>query len=324
MASTSSPAYAYVFSHRLLPDPPLSKLGVGHDLSRLHTKHWGRSIDEDESKWVGTHKQLPDIDESEVVRGCFALHLDVGGFNISKLWVRKDYIRIYDHCSSYCESTRNDPDEHLPPSAVITGQPGVGERCASPHGRFIFKHTLIPKRENILDPLCRTPTPWRSQAVSLVHCNAVVFICTRRCLPHPWLFEFQLVCSLPLGVYRFERLSTRPSVRGLWAAIQTLHHIRYISPTTSMAGPNAEYISESFDHESLDVGRDRQSVKFLTLMSSSLADHPVPLVPTSIISQSPSAHMPKRYSWNMGPFLDSASIMSKIHPNSICIKRNLT
>ena len=91
-----------------------------------------------------------------------------------------------------------------------------------------------------------------------------------------------------------------------------------------MEGPNTEYISESFDHEPMDVGRDGQSVKFLTSMSSSLADHPVLLVPTSIISRRPSAHMPNSYSWNMGPSLDSASIMSKIHPDSIRIKGDLT
>ena len=226
--------------------------------------------------------------------------------------------------TTYCENTPNDPNEHLPPSAVITGQPGVGERCASLID-VSFSNILIPKGKTfwILYAVRRRlgeakPFLWYTAMRWYLFVQGGVFHSL------PWLFEFQLVCSLTLGVYRFERLSTRLSDWGFWAAIQTLHHIRYISPTTSMAGPNAEYISESFDHESLDVGRDRQSVNFLTFMSSSLADHPVPLVPTSIISQSPSAHMPKRYSWNMCPFLDSAPIMSKIHPNYIWIKRNLT
>lgn len=70
-----------------------------------------------------------DNDESEVVRGCFALDLDNVGFAISKLWVRKDYLRIYDHCDSHCEDIRR--LEHLRPSVVITGQPGIGE-CFSP------------------------------------------------------------------------------------------------------------------------------------------------------------------------------------------------
>jgi hypothetical protein len=43
----------------------------------------------------------------------------------SKLWIRKDYLRIYDFCESRCEYVGS----KLPraPSVVITGQPGVGE-----------------------------------------------------------------------------------------------------------------------------------------------------------------------------------------------------
>ena len=91
-----------------------------------------------------------------------------------------------------------------------------------------------------------------------------------------------------------------------------------------MAGPKAEFNYESFDHESMDVGGNRKSVRFLTFMLSSLADHPVLLVPTSIISQCPSANVPKRYSWNMGPSPASVSIMSKIHPHSIRMKGDVT
>jgi len=59
-----------------------------------------------------------------------------------------------------------------------------------------------------------------------------------------------------------------------------------------------------------------QSVKFLVFISSSLADHSVPPVPTFIGSQRASAHAPMMCSWNMDPFLDSASTLSKIHVNS--------
>ena len=124
--SSPSPAYVCVFPFEL-PVPPLQKLDVKSSCSRLHTKYWGKGIDQDESKWVGKRAQLPDIDESEVVRGCFPLDLDVDGFMVSKLWVRKDYIRIYDYCISHCEDTRNDQDQHLAPSVVITGHPGCGE-----------------------------------------------------------------------------------------------------------------------------------------------------------------------------------------------------
>jgi len=106
---------------------PLLELGVENKLSQLHTKHWGKGIDQDESKWAGQHELLPEIDESEVVRGCFALDLDVNSFRVSKLWVRKDYIRIYDHCDQYYEVTCNEQNQHPAPTVIITGQPGCGE-----------------------------------------------------------------------------------------------------------------------------------------------------------------------------------------------------
>jgi len=127
MASTSSPpAYAYVFSD-ILSKTPLIELDAKDHLSKLHSKYWGVGIDQDESEWVGTHEQLPEIDDSEVVRGCFALNLDISGLMVSKLWVRKDYIRIYDHCDHYYEDIRNKQNQHLASSVVITGQPGCGK-----------------------------------------------------------------------------------------------------------------------------------------------------------------------------------------------------
>ena len=60
-----------------------------------------------------------------------------------------------------------------------------------------------------------------------------------------------------------------------------------------------------------------QSVKFLVFISSSLADHSVPPVPTFICPQRRSAHTPKKCSWNMDLLLDSASTLSsKIYLNS--------
>ena len=125
-ASTYPPAYAYVFSDTL-PHTPLIELDAAHCLSQLHTKYWGVGTDQGETEWVGKHEQLLEIDESEVVRGCFALNLDVSCLMISKLWVCKDYIQIYDHCDQYCKDTYNKQNQHLLSSVIITGQPGCGE-----------------------------------------------------------------------------------------------------------------------------------------------------------------------------------------------------
>jgi len=105
---------------------------IGEDESELveaqvHGKH--KDVNEDESELVGVHDELEDIEESEVAQGCFSLELGIPGLRISKLWVRKDYLRIYDHCNEHCEKVRK--AEHLSPSAIITGQPGVGECFSS-------------------------------------------------------------------------------------------------------------------------------------------------------------------------------------------------
>ena len=121
----SLPPYASVFQGSF-PRLPLLRLDDEDRLSVFHAKYWGVNIDQDESKWIGAHGQLMDVDGSEVVRGCFVLGLDNDYFMASKLWVRKDYLRMYDRCDSHYEDVRN-RRLHLRPSVVITWQPGVGE-----------------------------------------------------------------------------------------------------------------------------------------------------------------------------------------------------
>ena len=123
MASSSSPPYAYVFSYRL-PKSPFRKLDDENALSRLHIKYWNRSIDDEESTWASAHSAPMDTDESDIVRGCFPLQVNIPDFRIPNLWVREDYIRIYDYCDSHCKNRRG---VSLWPCAIITGQPGSGE-----------------------------------------------------------------------------------------------------------------------------------------------------------------------------------------------------
>jgi hypothetical protein len=125
------PAYAYVFRNRKLPRPPLQKQGDDTYVSELHAKFWGVSINQDESEWVGAHGELAENDPegSEVVRGCFTLDFPSKGCTVSQLWVRKDYLRIYDSCDNHCQRALD--KDSLPPIAVITGQPGVGECFSS-------------------------------------------------------------------------------------------------------------------------------------------------------------------------------------------------
>lgn len=122
----ASSTYAYVYGDKL-PWPPLLKVDVTHVVSELHSLYWNKKIDQDELEWVGTRPPLPEIDESEIVQGCFTLTLGVKDFIPKALWVRKDYLRIYDECKSFHKRICEDRGSQRPPSAIITGQPGVSK-----------------------------------------------------------------------------------------------------------------------------------------------------------------------------------------------------
>ncbi|KAH9054177.1 hypothetical protein EDB87DRAFT_1689495 [Lactarius vividus] len=66
-----------------------------------------------------------DKDEGdEIGPGCYILDLGTPDLRRSKLWIRKEYIRLYEYCNKYLESRRT---EQVAPSVVITGQPGIGK-----------------------------------------------------------------------------------------------------------------------------------------------------------------------------------------------------
>ena len=79
---------------------------ASHDFSNIHAKFWGVGIYEDDVKWLLTQPegQLMDVDGSEVGPGCFTLDLEIP--IVSNVWVRKDYLRIYDECQKYCDRPR--------------------------------------------------------------------------------------------------------------------------------------------------------------------------------------------------------------------------
>jgi hypothetical protein len=76
-----------------------------------------------------------------------------------RLWVRTDYLRLYDYCKFHCDDVEKSEIKWRPttaPSVVITGQPGIG-RCFSSLQLSILKHPST-NREKLLDSLCRPPT----------------------------------------------------------------------------------------------------------------------------------------------------------------------
>lgn len=123
--------YAHIFEPGE-PVTPWRKLPALSPLTKLHDKFWRKNIDEDRSKWEkeeGGGGAPMEVEGSDVGPGCFVLDLGIESFRISRLWVHKDYIRLYDGCNTHFNeiSNMNVP----PPSVVITGQLGIGT-CFSP------------------------------------------------------------------------------------------------------------------------------------------------------------------------------------------------
>ena len=100
-----------------------TKLGDHNAYSQLRSKFWGKRIEVDAREW--RNRNIMDIGPADDIGAeCFALNLGIIDIQYSKLWVRQDYIRIYDHCVK--RHARPPAIEGTAPSIVITGQPGIG------------------------------------------------------------------------------------------------------------------------------------------------------------------------------------------------------
>jgi hypothetical protein len=122
-------------------------------LALFHTKFWGKNMKDEESEWCDTQPvsrdnhgvadqdgdERMDLDEDErmdegddVISGCYVLDIDIDGLGMSSLWIRADYIRIYNFFQAHYDNYAK--PRGRAPSAVLTGQPGIGEssRVASP------------------------------------------------------------------------------------------------------------------------------------------------------------------------------------------------
>jgi hypothetical protein len=102
--------------------------------SQFHAKFWGMEPEQEKERRISDSRkesmaESTDVDqENEYIGkkfgpGCYILDLgDFKGFHCSKLWIRQDYIKIYDHCEREYEAAKNGA-----PSVLITGHPGIGE-----------------------------------------------------------------------------------------------------------------------------------------------------------------------------------------------------
>lgn len=122
-SSISMATLASVFNRQTALDS-WTKLEDDDPLSELQAKYWGQKIEDEAKGWHMSHPAVEVDEDNDIGPDCFVLNL---GPNLkhSKLWVRKDYIRIYDYCSKrYNEGPNSIVDRAR--SVVITGHPGVG------------------------------------------------------------------------------------------------------------------------------------------------------------------------------------------------------
>lgn len=65
-----------------------------------------------------------DLDD-DFIKGCYSLEIGIKRLRIPKVWIRAEYIRIYNALEAYYQKRPSITNQA--PAAVITGQPGIGE-----------------------------------------------------------------------------------------------------------------------------------------------------------------------------------------------------
>ena len=128
---------------------PWIKLEGNNRFTAFHLKFWGKSMDDDEREWKSqfqSQKHSTDDDgdddtddedvDDELIPGCCELDISPSPVSdISTIWIRADYVRIY----KYAESKYDLCYERRKAQAlVITGQPGIGE-----YSRLYLQGTLL-------------------------------------------------------------------------------------------------------------------------------------------------------------------------------------
>jgi hypothetical protein len=129
--------YSKWLSKRLPDDDPFNLFRV---------KFWGQSLAEEEQVWREAHPatggglrgkdqdgdesmgegggEITDVDD-DIIPGCYLLDLDIETINPMKIWIRADYIRVYNHVETYYETPGFPPNRA--PCVVLAGQPGIGK-----------------------------------------------------------------------------------------------------------------------------------------------------------------------------------------------------
>ena len=242
------------------------------DYSQLRKKFWGKTIEEEAKHWRETHPTVKDDDTNDIGAECYGLDLGIIGIENNKLWVRQDYIRIYDYCVKYHEESLVGEKAR---SVVITGQPGVGVffSCIA---SCTLSNNHMRKKENFLDHL-RHPSLSRRTAPLSLACRWILLLICRG-----WSISGKCrenrgpsVYPILMGVYR-----CGSRFRFYWCSHeshwcnQTFYHIHLLPESRSMVECDEEYRLGEGRYGCMVSRRDAPSVsKLVSLLHGFILIH---------------------------------------------------
>jgi hypothetical protein len=90
-------------------------------------------VEQEEDEWRRGHPEgaTMEVDKddenvgSEIDLGYYPLDFGIGDLGISELWIRQDYIRIYNYCQEFYNKFLG--KRPIPRSVFITRQLGIGK-----------------------------------------------------------------------------------------------------------------------------------------------------------------------------------------------------
>ena len=92
------------------------------EVQECEGKGKGRAIDEDDNEAMEEDELEGEAMDDDDIPGCYPFSVGIEDITV---WIRADYIRIYEALQDYYEKTTKQSGRT--PSAVVTGQPGIGE-----------------------------------------------------------------------------------------------------------------------------------------------------------------------------------------------------
>jgi len=106
-----------------------------HEEEEGNSEEEGDDADANKGEQANEEEEEEDEDEDEddgedkddIIDGCYALDVNIPEMETS-IWVRAEYIRIFDHIAKlYNRGVNQERKDQTSSCVILTGQPGIGE-----------------------------------------------------------------------------------------------------------------------------------------------------------------------------------------------------